>query len=160
MASAYLGRSSQTGLASVEFAIIGLVFFMVLFGAIEFGRALFVVNGLTEATERGARMAAVCPIGSAAPASAAVFGNGGSRSTVISGLRTGNVVIEYLDSNGAVLGNPAASYGSIRYVRARITAFSLPLFIPLVTPTLALSGFQTTLPRESLGITPTATESC
>jgi hypothetical protein len=79
---------------------------------------------------------------------------------VISGLTTGNVVIEYLDSSGAVLASPAGSYGSIRYVRARITGFSLSLLIPLVAPTLSLAGFQTTLPRESLGITPTATESC
>lgn len=150
----------QSGVTTVEFAIIGVVFFMVLFGAIEFGRALFVVNTLTEATERGARMAVVCPIGSTTPASAAVFGNGGSASTVIYGLSTGNVVIEYLDSNGAVLANPTASYGSIHYVRARITGFTLPLLIPLVMPLLPLSGFQTTLPRESMGVTRTAIESC
>jgi hypothetical protein len=160
MAPGYRCRSSQAGLTTVEFAIIGVVFFITLFGAIEFGRALFVVNTLTEATERGARMAVVCPLGSSAPASAAVFGNGGSSSTVIYGLTTGNVVIEYLDSNGAVLADPAGSYGSIRYVRARIAGFSLPLLIPLIAPTLTPEGFQTTLPRESLGITPTATEAC
>lgn len=156
----YPGRISQTGLTSVEFAIIGVVFFIVLFSVIEFGRALFVVNTLTEATERGARMAVVCPLGSATPASAAVFGNGGSSSTVVYGLTTGNVVIEYLDSNGAVIASPTANYTSIHYVRARITGFSLPLLIPILMPTLSLSGFQTTLPRESLGVTPSAIESC
>src|SRR6185437_5725483 len=100
-------------------------------------------------TRRGARMAAVCPVGSAAPASAAVFGGGSS--PVIGGLSTGEVVIEYLDTNGTVLANPATSdFGSIRYVRARISGFSLPLIIPFIMPTLSLSGFPTILPRESL----------
>jgi Flp pilus assembly protein TadG len=160
MAPGYRCRSSQTGVTTVEFAIVGVVFFIVLFGVIEFGRALFVVNTLTEATERGARMAVVCPLGSTAPASAAIFGNGGSTSPIVYGLSTGNIVIEYLDSTGAVLADPGGSYGSIRYVRARISGFSMPLFIPLIAPTLTPEGFQTTLPRESLGITQTATEAC
>ncbi len=160
MARAYRSKASQGGLATVEFAIIGTLFFIVLFGVIEFGRALFVVNTLTEATERGARMAAVCPLGSGGPANAAIFGSGGGSSPMIYGLTTGNVAIEYLDSNGDLLADPVGSYGSIHYVRARITGFSMPLLIPLIMPVIALSGFQTTLPRESLGITPTATESC
>lgn len=152
--------SSQSGVTSIEFAIIGAVFFMVLFAIVELGRALFVVNTLTEATRRGARMAAVCPVGSAVPASVAVFGNGGSGSTVISGLTTANVVIEYLQADGTVITDTTTNYGLIRYVRARVTGFSLPLVIPFIMPTLSLSGFQTTIPRESLGVTPTALEPC
>ncbi|HXR92676.1 MAG TPA: TadE/TadG family type IV pilus assembly protein [Steroidobacteraceae bacterium] len=152
-------RRAESGLVMVEFAIIGAVFFVVLFAVIEFGRTLFVINTLTEASRRAARMAAVCPVGSAGPANAAVTGAGGN--PVIGGLSTGNVVIEYLDTNGAVLGNPATGdYGAIRYVRARITGFTLPLVIPFIMPMLSLSGFQAVLPRESLGITPTATETC
>lgn len=148
-------RRSQSGLAMVEFAIIGAVFFVVLFAVVEFGRTLFVINTLTEVTRRGARMAAVCPVGSAGPANAAVTGAG------VGGLSTGNLVIEYLDTNGAVLANPATTdYGSIRYVRARITGFTLPLVIPFIMPTLSLTGFPAVIPRESLGITPTATETC
>lgn len=155
-----LRRPFQSGLATVEFAIIGAVFFMVLFAVMEFGRTLYVVNTLTESARRGARMAAVCPVGSTAPASVAVFGNGGGTSTVIPDLTTGNVVIEYLDANGNVITDTAAAFALIRYVRARITGFSLPLIIPLIMPTLSLSGFQTTIPRESLGVTPTAIEPC
>ena len=154
-----LRKRAESGLATVEFSIIGVVFFLVLFAVIEFGRALFVINTLTEVSRRGARMAAVCPVGSTGPASAAVFGSGAN--PVVAGLTTGEVTIEYLDTNGAVLANPAgADFGSINYVRARISGFSLPLIIPLIMPTLSLSGFQTTLPRESLGVTPTAIEPC
>lgn len=147
-----MSRQRQRGLTTVEFSIIGSLFFIVLFGVVEIGRALFVINTLEEAARRGARMAAVCPVGDSAPASAAVFDSGNGSSAVISGLSTGNVEIDYLDSNGNILPNPMGSYGSIEYVRAQIVGFSLPLFIPFIMPTLSLSGFQTTLPRESLGV--------
>lgn len=152
MQCAWTQRKRQRGLTTVEFAIISAAFFVVLFGVIEMGRALFVVNTLTEATRRAARMAAVCPVGDAAPASAAIFDNGNGGSSVVSGLTTGNVAIDYLDSNGNVLPNPTAAFGSINYVRAKIVGFTLPLVIPFVMPTLTLSGFQTIIPRESLGV--------
>lgn len=147
-----VSQPRQRGVTTVEFAIIGVVFFVVLFGVIEIGRALFVVNALTEATRRGARMAAVCPVGDPAPASVAVLDSGNGGSAVIYGLTKENIEIQYLDSNGNVLPNPTASFSSIDYVQARIVGFVLPLFIPFVMPTLMLSGFQTTLPRESLGV--------
>lgn len=157
--AAHATKRTESGLATVEFAIIGAVFFMVLFAVVEFGRTLFVINTLTEVTRRGARMAAVCPVGSAGPATDALNGNGSS--PVMGGLTTGNIVIEYLDTNGAVLANPSTTdFGKIQYVRARITGFTLPLIIPFIMPMLSLSGFQATLPRESLGITPTATQTC
>lgn len=147
-------RGSQSGLTTVEFAIIGSVLFMVLFAVIEFGRALFVVNALTEATRRGARMAAVCQVGDPTPASVAVFDNGTGKSAVVYGLATGNIEIDYLDSGGNLISDPAANFDMIQYVRAKLVNFQLPLVIPFVMPTLQLSGFQTTVPRESLGVLP------
>lgn len=146
------GSRTQAGTTSVEFAIVGAVLFTVLFGVIEISRALYVINTLDEATRRGVRMAAVCPIGDPKPASTAVFDSGSGSSAVVSGLTTGNVVIEYLDDSGNVLPNPTGSFASIRYVRARITGFTLPLAIPVIMPTLSLNGFSATLPRESLGV--------
>lgn len=70
-------RARQKGIAVVEFAIVGGLLMMVVFGVLETGRALFTVNALTEATRRGARMAAVCPVGDAKAASVAVFDSGG-----------------------------------------------------------------------------------
>ena len=48
-------RRRQSGLTTVEFAIIGSLAFILVFGVIEIARALFVLNALTEATRRGAR---------------------------------------------------------------------------------------------------------
>lgn len=143
---------SQGGVTTVEFALVSTVLFMVLFGVIEVGRALFVVNALTEATRRGARMAAVCPLGDPTPASVAVFDNGTGGSAVVHGLTTSNIEIDYLDASGNIIADPSADFGSIRYVRAEIVGFELPLVIPFVMPTLSLSGFAATIPRESLGV--------
>jgi Flp pilus assembly protein TadG len=142
----------QSGVTTIEFAIIGLLLFVVIFAVIELGRTLFVVNTLTEATRRGARMAAVCPVGDPKPASVAVFDSGNGTSSVVSGLTAQNVLVQYLDVNGAPIGNPAASFSSIRYVRVSIVGFTLSLIIPTLMSTIPMNGFITTLPRESLGI--------
>ncbi len=158
-------RPSQRGMTTVEFSIVGVVLFLVLFGVIEFGRALYVVNMLTEATRRGARLAAVCPVNDPYPAEGAVFAyGGGGTSPVVPGLTTSNVVIEYLDDNGGLITDPITNFDEIRYVRARIVNFSMPLIIPFIDPTLSLSGFAATIPRESLGVfrvaPPAGTNAC
>lgn len=150
-------RRANAGVTTVEFAIIGTLLMIVVFGVIEMGRALYVVNVLTEAARRGARMATVCPVGDPKPAKVAVFDTGGGTSSVVSGLTESNVVVQYLDSSGNVLANPTGSYGSIQYVRVSITGFTMSLFIPVIAPSLNLSGFAATLPRESLGVPPTGT---
>lgn len=145
-------QRSQAGTTTVEFAIIGSVVMTVLFAVIEVARALFVMNALTEVTRRGARVATVCPVNDPAGVRTAVFADGDGRSTIVNGLTTGNVIIEYLNEAGAALPDPAASFGEIRYVRARIVNFTHQLVIPFVMPSLAMPGFATTVPRESLGI--------
>jgi TadE-like protein len=50
---------SQRGTAAVEFALIAVVFFMVLLGIMEFGRMMYVWNTAQEVTRRAAREAAV-----------------------------------------------------------------------------------------------------
>ena len=145
-------RSRNQGLVTVEFAIIGTVVMIVLFGAIELGRTLFVMNTLTEVTRRCARVAAVCPVNDPAPAQVAVFANGGGSSTVVAGLTPANIVIEYLDIAGTVVADPANEFQSIRYVRARLVNFTHELVIPFLAPLLPMPPFATTLPRESLGI--------
>jgi len=50
---------SQRGVAAVEFALIAVVFFMVLLGIAEFGRIMYVWNTTQEVTRRAAREAVV-----------------------------------------------------------------------------------------------------
>lgn len=149
-------RTYQQGLATVEFAIVGAVFFIVLFGVIEFGRALFVANVLVEGTRRGARLAAVCPVGSARVAEATVFANGDGDSRFVHNLNTGHVAVSYLNQAGTPIVNPAANITSISYVQVRIVNFQQTMLIPFFMSEFLMPSFAATLPAESLGFSPTA----
>jgi len=143
----------QSGTTSVEFAIIGVVAMVVLFGLIEFGRLAFTLNALSEATRRGARMAAVCPINDPAIAQVATFNApDGSQRPLLNGLGTGNIVVEYLNATGGVVGAPATNFMQISYVRVRIANFQHQLLIPVFGRTFTTPAFPSTLPRESLGV--------
>lgn len=146
-----MNRYQQRGLSTVEFAIVALVLFMMIFAVIEVGRAFFVASALDEASRRGARMAAVCPVNDPAIAQAAAFNN-----AVIPDLDAGDVVVEYLDAAGATVGAPASAAGfmQINYVRVRIVGYQHQMFIPLLTVLgpFFMPEFATVLPRESLGI--------
>ena len=146
-----MNRNRQKGLSTVEFALVALVLFMMIFAVIEVGRAFFVASALDEASRRGARMAAVCPVNDPAIAQAAAFNN-----AVIPALDAGDIVVEYLDGAGANVGAPgtAAGFRLIRYVRVRVVGYQHQMFIPLLTVLgpFFMPEFAAVLPRESLGI--------
>lgn len=150
-------KRRQDGLYTVEFALVAALFFVLLLGMIEFARALFVWNSLTEATRRGARLAVVCPMDHPSIANVTVFNAPGTdgASPIVAGLDSANVVTDYLDQDGAV----TANFNDIRYVRVSIVGFQHTLLIPALLPglpamTLTAPAFETTLPRESLGAVP------
>src|SRR5262245_29253339 len=136
----------QRGTTTVEFAIVGMVALTLLFVIVEFGRILFTLNVLGESARRAARVATVCAIGNAAIANAATF-------VSLPHFSASNVVTEYLDDAGAVLGDPnGADYPNIAYVRVRIVGYSFPIALPLVATSFAAPQISSTLPRESLGV--------
>jgi hypothetical protein len=145
-------RCRQQGTTTVEFAIVAAVLFTVLFGVIEVGRALFVWNTINEATLRGARVAAVCPVNHASIARVAVFGDpvGGDASPILRNLTTANVQLDYLDGSGAT----TANFPDIRYVRVGIVGYQHTLMIPFFMQAITVPSFTTTLPAESLGYVP------
>lgn len=152
---------NQRGTTVVEFAVVATVFFMILFGLIDFSRLYFDVAALDEATRRGARLAAVCPINDPYVAQTAIFGGGGNQSTLVPGLGTQHVSLQYLDVNGDVVGDPAgAGYGSIRFVRVSIQNFQVQTLIPGFQNVITLPSFETTIPSESLGRVGTADIPC
>lgn len=156
-------RQNQQGTTAVEFAIVGVVFFTVLFALIDFSRLYFDLAALDEATRRGARVAAVCPVNDPRIAQVAIFNGAddGTESTLIPTLETQHVSIQYLDTNGDLIGNPAGiGYGLIRYVRVSIQNFQLQTFIPGFQTLLPMPEFETTIPSESLGRVGTADIAC
>ena len=148
-------KSRQQGTTIVEFAAIGVVLMIVLFGVIEIARALFVWNTIGEVTRRGARVATVCPVGDSSIAEVAIFGTpgGSSASPVLSNLSTSNIDLTYRDVDGVETSN----FPDIAYVQVEIVNYShvmLIPFIPLAARTLQMPAFSTTLPVESLGYVP------
>jgi Flp pilus assembly protein TadG len=155
---------TQKGSAMVEFALICLLFFMMLLGMIEFARAFFNYNTLVEATRRGARVATVCPIsdkGTLEVKQVTVFNpnpDGATAMTGLIGLATANVQVSYYDSastswiSGPLAANSTA-YAGITFVRVQLQ--NLPNFlrlnIPLFPISLTMPTIQTTLPSQSLG---------
>jgi hypothetical protein len=148
-------RRDQTGTTTVEFAIVASVMFVLVFGVIEFGRALFVANALDESTRRGARLAAVCPVGDPMPAQAAILAGADGVSMISPDLTVANVAIAYLDVNGAPVANPAINLAAIRYVRTSIVNYQQQMLIPFIMPSFLMPSFAATLPAESLGYGPT-----
>lgn len=99
-----LRRQAQRGAAAVEMAVVAIPFFLMLFGAIEFGRMMFLMNTVQEVTRNAARQAVVTDFSNAA-AVAAVRRSAMFRldDGVLPGapeLTTANVNIRYLNAAG------------------------------------------------------------
>lgn len=146
---------TQTGLAIVEFAFIGLLFFVVLLGAIETGRWFFTYNALAEAARLGARALAVCGVDQLEEVRNITRFNAGN--VLPADLTDSHIVAEALDDKFNVL--ETNTFINIRYVRLRIQAYQYALFIPIpgLSP-ITMPDFSTTRPRESLGAIPNPTD--
>lgn len=146
----------QSGLATVEFALVAGVLLIVILAVIDVSRLYFSAAALNEATRRGARVAAVCPVNDPAIAQITVFNTSGNTgaSPMVHGLETQHVDVMYLDTNGASVASPgAAGFMNVRYVRVRINGgFQMQTIIPGIPQLMSVPDFATTLPRESLGI--------
>lgn len=144
-------RFKQQGLAAVEFAIVGAVFFMMLFAAIEVGRLMYNLTILNEVSRASARLAAVC-----APGSAGIV----TRSMLVDlpDLSPSNVSVTYLNANMVQIDpNAPSQFVNVRYVRTRIENFTIDLIIPGAEVSVPSPAFETTLPSESLGVSPLGT---
>lgn len=125
---------SQRGVAAVEFALIALILFMLLFGIMEFGRVLFMMNTTTEATRLGARLAVVCDQNDTAITTKMV--------SLAGFLTPGNINIVYSPSG--------CDPSTCRYVTVSITGLRVQSLVPLIPINFDMPGFSTTLPRESM----------
>ena len=153
-----INRRRMGGVYVVEFAIIGLLLFTLLFGVLEMGRLYFTVNGLDEVVRRGARLAAVCNIQDPVILRRAIFNaaDDAGASSLIGSLETADLILVYLDENGATVANPddlvgASGFSAIRYVQLRVENFPHELLIPGFGGVFTLPAFRSTIPRESLG---------
>jgi len=138
-------RNKQRGASLVEFSIAATVFVMAMFAVIEFGRALWTHNALTDAARRGARYAVLHGTDeSASVKNVVVYGDpAGGTTPVVENLSTTNVQVNY--------SNFALDAGT---VQVTITDYDFQLIIPVVSRTIRMPNYTTTLTGESAGNLP------
>lgn len=135
--SLLINRSSQRGVAAVEFALIAALLFTLLIGIMEMSRVLFYWNTATEVTRLGARLAVVCDQDAAAIKQ--------KMQAMLSILNTGNLTVQYIDKDGN-----SCDPNSCRSVTVSISGLTVSTLIPLVPLNIKMPPFSTTLPRESM----------
>lgn len=138
-------KSNERGATLVEFSIAATVFLVSMFAVIEFGRALYVHNALSDAARRGARYAV---LHSAADIdkvkNVVVYGDeDGGDQPLIPNLTTENVTVTYSDF---LLNHGTASVS--------ITDYEFQFVVPVVGTTITMPNYKTTLSGESVGLIP------
>lgn len=138
-------KNNERGSTLVEFAIGVTVFTTAMFGVIEFGRALWVHNALTDAARRGARYAVLHTSGDIDEVkNVVVFGNSaGTGNPMLSNLSTANVSVSY--------NNFGMNDGT---VTVSITNYQFQFVIPIVGTNITMPSYSTTLTGESAGLIP------
>lgn len=128
------GRGRQRGVAAVEFAIVAIVFFVLIFAIVDFGRWLFAMNAAAEATRLGARLAVVCNIDSATPKNC--------MRKMLPGLTDAQVAISYAPAGCTTATCASAS--------VQINGMTIDRVFPVPDFTMPIGSFPTRLTRESL----------
>ncbi|HJU91591.1 MAG TPA: TadE family protein [Pyrinomonadaceae bacterium] len=138
-------KSNEQGATLVEFSIAALVFLTVMFGVIEFGRALWVHNALADAARRGARYAALhSPDDIEQVRNVVVYGDeDGGDTPMIPNLSTDDVSVNY--TNFAVNGGT---------VTVSIDEYEFQFVVPIIGTTITMPSYSTTLPGECIGFIP------
>lgn len=149
-------NKNEKGGTMAEFAVVALVFFMIIFGIIEFGRLLYTHNALTDATRRGARYAVLHPSTSTCVPNVVIYGETNIDPTtcaptgppLINGLTDTNIVVTYQ-------GSAPFAYGmNLGTATVTIQNYNFNLSIPLLQRTLTMPAYTTTLTAESAGFVP------
>jgi Flp pilus assembly protein TadG len=153
-------HAQQRGLSTVEFAVVGAVVFVVLFGVIEAGRAGFARAMLEEGARRAARLGAVCPVDDPYVAAAARFAEADWGARLLPGVTAAQVAVQYLDVDGVPVNDPIADFTAIGFVRVSISGYALPLFVPFLDLVYRPDAVSSIQPAESFGVSPTEILPC
>jgi Flp pilus assembly protein TadG len=138
-------RDNERGSTLVEFAIGVTIFVTAMFAVMEFGRALWVHNALTDAARRGARYATLhTQADSASVKNVVVYGNPeGSGQPMLNNLNTGIVNVDY--------NNFGLNDGT---VSVSIDEYQFQFVIPIFGTSITMPSYKTTLTAESAGLLP------
>lgn len=144
---------NEKGQSLVEMALVCLIFFFLLFGIVEFGRALWTYNTIVQSTREAARWAVVnvqstsdsTDIGRTRNIVIYGYPDVTSGTPLLPGLATAtiNVLIQPLQSDAS--GTPITEQISVR-----VSNYQFQFLIP-IAPAITLPAFETTLYTESKG---------
>ena len=141
-------KDGERGAALLEFAIGATIFVSAMFGVLEVGRMLWVHNSLVDATRRAARYAVNHNMSTQAQTEAknmAVYGNAaGTGQPLVPDLSVAQVKITHQNFE---LGGGT--------VTAEIEAYDFSFVLPLVSKTMRLPAYKTSLTAENAGYVPT-----
>jgi Flp pilus assembly protein TadG len=148
------GEGGQT---LVEFALAILIFLVIVFGLLEFARALWTWNTIVQATRAGARFAVVeTPTSTDAEIKHFVvyLNSAGTGTPVLPGLTTSNVTVAFqkIDPNtGAYVAPPSGNKYLADVIQVAISGYNFSFIVPILGTSITLPSFTTTLPLEGLG---------
>jgi len=129
-------KDRQGGAVAVELALIAIVFVTLLMAIIEFGRWMYTLEMVSEATRIGARMAVVCDINDAD-----VKTEMQARLPQLS-LSAAQVSVQYLPAG--------CSKSNCQSVQVGVSGATFTPAIPFLSAAFPIPPFNTSLPRESL----------
>lgn len=138
-------KENQRGSTLVEFSIGVTVFATAMFAVLNFGRALWTHNALSDAARRGARYATLHTENDMANVkNIVVYGNAaGTGEAILPNLSTGNVDVTY------------AGFGlNEGTVTVKITNYQFQMVIPIIGTTITMPNYSTTLTAECAGLIP------
>jgi Flp pilus assembly protein TadG len=139
-------KTDERGSTLVEYSIAATVFVMVVFGVLEFGRALWAHNALSDAARRGARYAVLHNTGDTTGVkNVVVYGdpNGGTK-PLLPQMTTANVVVTHS-------GDFSVNEGT---ATVTITGYEFKFVLPFLPAKITMPAYSTTLTGESAGIIP------
>lgn len=141
-------KHDEKGSTLVEYAIGATVFIMAVFAVLEFGRALWAHNALTDAVRRGARYAVLHKSNTGedtAIKNLVVYGNAaGGTKPLVPGLSTANVTVSRSGDFSVNSGTATVS----------ITGYQFQFVLPMLPKKIAMPHYSTTLTGESAGLIP------
>ena len=137
-------KKRERGASLVEFAIAATVFLTVVFAVVEFGRALWVHNALSDAARRGARYAVLHKATDIDDVKKiVVYGDITETTPLLDNLTTGNVDVVYSGFN--------LDGGT---VSVSVHDYDFQLILPLLVSTIRMPNYTTTLTGERAGLIP------
>ena len=140
-----INKNRERGASLVEFSIAATVFLTVMFSVIEFGRALWTHNALADAARIGARYAVINAESKKDDVKKmVVYGSlDAAAKPILPNLTTDNVDVAY-DGFGMDVGT----------VQVTIKEYDFEFIVPIVSTTIRMPHYTTTLTGESAGTAP------